>query len=66
MFGKSTKIKYSMLRRNDTFFKITTKSVKLQPTQFMENVIHTPLGNMHIKFNFKIDLRLKKTFDKLN
>lgn len=66
MFGKSTKIKYSMLRRNDTFFKITTKSVKLQPTQFMENVIHTPLGNMHIKFYFKIDLRLKKTFDKLN
>lgn len=32
----------------------------------MENVIHTPLGNMHIKFYFKIDLRLKKTFDKLN
>lgn len=55
-----------MLRRNDTFFKITTKSVKLQPTQFMENVIHTPVGNMHIKFYFKIDLRLKKTFDKLN
>lgn len=50
MFRKGTEIDI-FNDETEWFFWIKTKCVKLQPKKINENVIHTPLGNMHIEFN---------------